>query len=170
MAKLILKQFSCVTETNEVGPDSPYFLIFVGGLQPRASTVKRIRGNWDDEVDAGDFWPVDQTVVDNYDLALVLCAVIEEDSDPDISEARRRNIENYMRTQFNNLTVNQATVSNFVANDLRKKFKTKIKNVLLNGDDDLIQVSRVGVGNGPGSLTLPFNGDGGQYLVNFEVQ
>jgi hypothetical protein len=170
MAKLRLKKFECIETTSGSGSDSPYFVIFVGGLQPRQSTVERIRlGPWHDEVDSGEVWPVGKTVVDDFDLAVVICALIEEDgSGPDIGGVFMPTLDVVMRSQFDGLTANQTAVSPFIAGELRNKFKQMVVSLL--GDDDLIQVRRVGVSNGPGEITLPFTGDGGRYRATFTVQ
>lgn len=170
MAKLVLKKFRCNETTSGAGSDSPYFLVFVGGLQPRKTTLKRIRlGPWHDEVDSGETWPVNHTVVDNHDLALVLCAIIEEDGDgADIAGFFETSLAEYMKHHFNNQTANQTTVSAYIGGELKTKFRNTLASFLSN--DDLINVRRIEVTNGPGELTLPFNGDGGRYSVTFAVQ
>ena len=42
MATLVLKEFRCVIETDEVGDDSPYFVIVIGNSgSPKFSDVHR---------------------------------------------------------------------------------------------------------------------------------
>jgi hypothetical protein len=170
MAKLILKKFHCIETTSGAGSDSPYFLVFIGGFTPTEAKVKRVRlGPWHDEVDSGEPWPVNHTVIDS-DLGLVMCALIEEDgSGPDIGGPFQTLFETVMQGQWKGFIGNQATtVSDFIAEEMRKKFRDSIKSVL--GNDDLIQVRRFKVTNGPGELTRRFTGDGGRYDVTFTVE
>ncbi len=172
MAKLILKSFMCTETTSGIGSDSPYFLFFVGGLQPnRQSKVVRIRlGSWHDEVDSGEFWPVNQTVVDNFDLDVAVCALIEEDgSGADIGGWVQVALEAYMKGRFDLLTTNQTTVSGAAKIELAENFRDKLKSFL--GNDDLIRVKVIPkVNTLPGEITRLFNGDGAAYTATFRVE
>lgn len=171
MSKLILKNFSCIETTSGSGSDSPYFLIFVGGIQNppnNRAVVKRVRlGPWHDEVDSGELWPVNHTVVNNFDLDVALCVMIEEDGDgPDIGGPITTVLENYMKGRFNLLTAGQTTVSQAAKTELRNNFKAKVNNLL--GNDDYMGIHSI-------DLSQPeserhYTGDGANYKVRFQVQ
>lgn len=52
---LYLKEFRCVEETDEVGNDSPYFVVFVGNKsgQPFSDVVRVRDPDWDGAASTG---------------------------------------------------------------------------------------------------------------------
>jgi hypothetical protein len=173
MAKLILKEFRCVEETDEIGSDSPYFLVFVGDAKSGGaqSDVKLVRkDSWDNEVDSGELRTPNITVTDGFDLDLVLVALIEEDWDPDFAGVTLAMVKAWMASAFNSLASNVSTgIDNTIANLVRDEFVKVLKQRVSN--DEILGVKRLPVEPQSGGLLplLKFSGDGGSYNVRFAL-
>lgn len=173
MGNLILTDFQCVEQTNEIGSDSPYFVFFIGkGSDPGAAKLVTIRHpQWDEQIDAGEVsYP--NAVVDNVDDdTVVLLALMEEDLNTDITTGTGafQKVRDHMRTLLlahaagGHLPVAQ------LADGLIPEFRREIDAHRIN--DDLLDVIHVPTNidlkqHGPFSL----QGGGGRYLVGFDIQ
>jgi hypothetical protein len=172
MAKLTLKEFRCLEETDEIGSDSPYFLVFVGDatLGNAQSDVKRIRrGEWDDNVDTGELFQPNATVTDGFKLDFVLVAMMEEDWDPDIGGQTLTQVRNWMHAAFDGLASATGFVDSNIAGIVREEFEKVIK--LKCSNDEYLGVKRLSLSAQNGLLPLlNFQGDGGRYRVRFALQ
>src|SRR5687768_3632484 len=95
---LVFSQFRCLEETNEIGSDSPYFLVFsASGSNPDLNHTVLVRQpHWDDEVDSGEAFSPNTAVATVNSNSLVLAAVVEEDDGPDLSSSDVNSIRNHM--------------------------------------------------------------------------
>jgi len=178
VAKLILSEFRCDAETNEVGDDSPYFVIFFGDpsnkLDPSVNKVKTIRKDmWDNETHTGKLWQPEMVVGGYVDPSrLVLVALMEEDNSCDLVGDALQQINEWMRPTFAAHAVQGKTLA-ALATEMIDEFEQAIEAYRTN--DDLVQVLRLPIKspselNASGQLPLLwFNGDGGKYHVRFRV-
>lgn len=169
MANLVLKEFRCVIETDEIGDDSPYFVIFIGNSgSPKFSDVKRIRDpQWDNNISSGNLVQVNTTVSSGVGSnTLVLVALLEEDNNPDIAGAALTNVKDWMAGVYNSFwSSGTATVNDLEAN-LKPEFAKAINANLAN--DDIVAIARLKVTTSSGNLNLLHMwGDGGYYRVRF---
>jgi hypothetical protein len=172
MATLVLKEFRAVEETDEVGSDSPYFLIFRGRPNnPTASTVDIVRfGSWDNEIDSGDFRTVNFAVGTGVDAGtVVLVALMEEDVDPNFTSSNQamKNVRGWMKTALQAWGANGATVDQ-VASSLTPEFAKAIN--ANRGNDDIVSIQQLKITTLSGQLgLLHMKGDGGYYRVRFTM-
>jgi len=179
MAKLILKRFHCVIDTDEAGSESPYFLTYVADFATGRSELTMTRqGNWHNEVDRGEIWTVNHTVAQGFDFTpahtLVLSAMVEEDEGLDIQTGELPLIQQLLDAKVKGLRDAGATqVNGTVAATLRGTFKSAIALALATGSgasDDAMGVKRVTLKSQPGELALvSFSGDTGLYRVRYGV-
>jgi len=172
MAKLVLKRFRCITQDDDTGSDSPYFIIYVGDIVTGKVQVKRVRqGNWHNEVDGGETWTVNETVAISFSFknaqTYVLVACLEEDDDVDITLQEIEVMEGKMTSQLQDFA--GATLKKNVRDAIRNKFNSLIINSL--GNDDHIQTKRLSPVTGtPGELSPLTFQDSGHYIVRFAIE
>ncbi|MBI4852254.1 MAG: hypothetical protein HY819_10700 [Acidobacteria bacterium] len=168
---LVLQEFNCVEETNEVGSDSPYFVVFVGhpGITPTSSVTTLRKESWDNEIDSGDLIKANLTVGTGVNTnTLVLVALLEEDNNPDITGADLINVQNWMQAIFQafgsilGISLNQLDA--MVRPEFVKALNANIAN------DEIVAVKRLTISTSSGLLPiLKFLGDGGDYRVRFRM-
>ena len=183
MPKLKMVQFKCLDDTNEIGFESPYFLTFVGDLLSQRVKVKLTRKSfWNNKVDKGETWPVNDTITTDFDLVpahtIVLAAMVEKDNGIYIVAGEVVTIESTMKPVF--LTHVQAGFSasdaNFIST-MSNTFQQAITTALttaVGADDDLMlnssdrAVRKVPITSSPGNFgTVSFPGGGGLYSVTY---
>lgn len=180
MAKLVLKEFTCVVDTDELGSESPYFITLVGDVAKGDAKVKITRqGNWHNEVDKGEKWIVNETVDSgfspNSNQTLVLVAMVEEDEGLDVSGSERAFIESKLNDQLNDLKsagVNQITGS--IRDAISNNFVNRVSAALSSAagaNDDLLGIKRLQLNGAPGAQPpLKFTGGNGDYRVKFAIE
>jgi len=169
MATLVLSEFRCVIETDEIGDDSPYFVIFVGNADTSFSDVKRIREpQWDNDISSGKLVQVNSTVSGGIGVnSLVLVALLEEDNNPDISGQILTNIKQTMSGWYNTFFPPAGGV-NQLETKLMPIFQQIIEANLSN--DDVVAFARLKITTLSGNLNLLHMwGDGGYYRVRFKM-
>ncbi|HWN67995.1 MAG TPA: hypothetical protein VNM90_10160 [Haliangium sp.] len=173
MGRLILTDFKCVAETSEIGSDSPYFVFFVGkGRDPDAAKLVTIRQpQWDEDVNKGNVFHPNAVVGSVDDDALILCALMEEDLDTDITTGSGafRKVRDHMRSVFTAHAADASLSVAQLAEQLIPEFQREIDAHRTN--DDLVDVIHVPAGadlaqQGPFSM----EGHGGRYLVWFAIE
>lgn len=179
MAKLILKRFQCVVDTDELGSESPYFLTFVGDIGSGKTTLKMTRqGNWENEVDKGETWTVNETVAEGFDLVpnktLVLSAMVEEDEGLDVNGSELTTIRNVLTNKLNGFRAAGATIVNgSISSPMITAFKNALKLALSSSsgaDDDYMGTKRVSLTGHNGDLpVVSFIADDGKYNVRYAV-
>jgi hypothetical protein len=183
MAKLTLKEFRCVVDTDESGDESPYFLTWVADLRLRETRLKFTRkAFWENKVSPGPWWPVNDVVVDDEDFdlsplhTLALAAMVEEDEGTDIKGTELEAIKGRMNDVFlNHVEIAQAQDPGFInvmRNTLRSQILEKLSSAI-GADDDLMEeddhkaVRRI-VLTGTGNLALvTFKGGNGEYQARY---
>lgn len=172
MSKLILSDFKCVQETNEIGSDSPYFVFFVGKPRdPTAADIVTIRQpEWNEAVDEGNVFHPNAPVARVDDDTLVLCALMEEDLNTDITTGTGayRQVRDHMRTLFIAYAAGGAIPIAQLAQQLIPEFRKELDAHRTN--DDLVDIIHV-----PTDIDLEqhgafaMDGGGGSYLVWFVI-
>lgn len=179
MSQLILKRFHCVTETDEVGADSPYFLTFVGDIVNGKTSLRLTRqGNWHNEVDQGEIWQVNATVADGFDFkparTLVLCAMVEEDEGLDISGNEIESMQAAMAQRLNQYRATGANVIKpIITNGMAQLLRSLVLMSTLSSAgarDDIVGVKALKLSGNAGEQALvSLVGDGGHYRVRYAV-
>lgn len=186
MAKLTLKEFRCVVDTDEMGDESPYFVTWVGDLKIHECQTKRTRKDfWENKVSPGPWWPANHVVLNDgdFDLSpshtLALAVMIEEDEGTDltITEAETL-VNNKMKPVLLNhiqagFTANDPNFISTMRNTLRDAIKTHLA-TSVGADDDLMEESgwkaarRIVLTSGPGPLdVVTFKGGNGEYQARY---
>jgi hypothetical protein len=173
MATLILTDFQCVDETNEIGSDSPYFVFFIGkGGDAGAAKLVTVRGpGWDERVDQGDILHP-KMAVDEVDRdTLVLCALMEEDLGTDVTTGTGafRKVRDHMRTLLSTVAASGSFSVEQLAESLMPELRREILSHRIN--DDLIDVIHVPTDIDPrahGSFSM--QDSGAHYLVWFAIE
>lgn len=184
MAKLTLKEFRCVVDTDEIGDESPYFVTWVGDLKVHDCRIKFSRKTfWENNVSPGPWWPVNDVVVNdaNFDLlpqhTIALTAMVEEDEGTDMTgaevQAINTRMKNVLLTHIN--AGFQAQDPQFIST-MRNTFRGEIIGKLASAsgaDDDLMEeeghrAARPIVLTGTGNLALvTFKGGNGKYEARY---
>lgn len=173
MATLRLKEFRCVEESDEVGSDSPYFVVFVGDPSEPGSAAKLVvvrRESWDNETDSGELKSPNAVVSKDVGVGdLLLCALMEEDDNRDIAGDAFDRVESWMRTVFDAYRASGSASAKQMAEHLKPEFRRALNNARYN--DEILGVVHVPVSTANGPLPLRnFYGDGGHYRVRFVTQ
>lgn len=173
MARLHLKEFRCVEETDEAGDDSPYFLIFIGNSgSPKFSVVELVRRpEWDDAVSKGQLKQPD-ALVNSFvgaGKSVVIVALMEEDGSTDFAGATLQSLRSRMFSAYQDIWSKRA--GNQIQGDaglLRAEFIAALQ--ALKGNDDRVGVEILNVNTNAGFLPLlNINGQGGRYSVRFRI-
>lgn len=173
MATLILTDFQCVDETNEIGSDSPYFVFFIGkGRDAGAAKLVTVRGpGWDERVDQGDILHPNMAVAEVDRDTVVLCALMEEDLATDITTGTGayRKVRDHMRMLLSTVAANGSVSTAEIAEALIPEFRREI--LAHRTNDDLVDVIPV-----PADIDLRAHGpfsmeeSGAHYLVWFAIE
>ena len=171
MAKLILKEFRCVEESDENDSDSPYFVVFVGkpGSSP-TSDVKMIRREaWDNDTDAGELKVANITVADSVGSnSVVLAALMEEDVDANVTGANLMMVKTWMQAVFTAFNASGTATAADIASKIRPEFAKALN--ATRGNDEMLGIRRVTIPAAPGNVgLLNYSGDGSDYRVRFTV-
>jgi len=171
MTDLILEKFQCIEETNEVGSDSPYFVIFVGHSTSGKSELVFIREEaWDNESDTGDLpVKVNKKVASNVGgSTLVLVALLEEDVNPDLVGGDFDKVKHWVQEAFNSVRASGSATTSKLATQVAPEFVKAINANI--GNDELLGVKYLETANTPQSLPpLTIKGDGGEYSIKFKL-
>ena len=187
MAKLVLKRFQCVEDTDESGGESPYFLTWVGNLEdPTKSTLMlTAKTYWDNNVDKGPgAWPVDHVVCpalpSSTSKTLALAVMCEKDEGRDITgaevQAIKQTMQSVLQTWVNSGVFDSNGNANFV-NTMKNTFEAQVRKKLdssSGADDDLMEednwraARRIALTGQNQELSIvTFKGDTGQYNVRY---
>ena len=179
MSKLILKRFACVTETDEIGADSPYFLTFVGDITTGSTSIKLTRqGNWHNEVDQGETWIVNEQVADGFNFVasktVVLCAMVEEDEGIDINSDEVGMIKLVLTQRLAQFrATGSTTMTSLIRSNLLTMMHGAMSNMLstsVGASDDFVAVKALTLNGQTGEQSIVMLvGDGGKYKVRYAV-
>lgn len=173
MAKrLIVDHMWCREETDEVGSDDVYMVVFHGrNTAPFNTRVDSVGpGNFWDDFDSGDDWSQDIVVSTHHPDSTYVIALVEKDDGKDITGG----ILHALKTTLN-VVWKVAAASNPSKEARANAVVSAIQGFLAQytefpyGNDDLINVVKV-LQIAPGALPiLEFKGDGGRYRARFKV-
>jgi hypothetical protein len=168
MSTLILDRFTCVVESDEAGDDSPYFVFFTGSSSaPMNAQLKTVRDpKWDNNVSDSNNVKSGATVATGVGSeTLVLCALMEEDVNPDImpGTAAFVTVQNNMRVWMQALSGSGAASAATLAGQLVSEFAKQLSSHTTN--DEVLGVRRIPIT----ALGTSFDyfGDGSHYRVFF---
>lgn len=169
MSKLVLKRFKCNAESNEIGDDSPHFLVFHGRRGQGASSSSNVelvrRSAWDDSVAQGETIPANATVINPMNADIVIVAMMEEDWDPDFTGLTLARLRGWICPFFNSLANSVAFIDSNVATLVLQEFRRGIQS--LRSNDEILGVKRLSLST---LSPLSFTGDGANYKVTFAIE
>lgn len=172
MARLILKEFRCVRESDEGGSDSPYFLVMVahplGGDNERLRVYGIQKDSWVDDTGEGELKTPNHTVelgITTTNVG-VLVALMERDWGTDVHSS---DIETYLRTVLDSMVGPNGAGGTSIANAMRDAFRSEIRRHRDN--DEFLGTAVLEITTLDGLLPLlNFYGDGSHYRVRFEMR
>lgn len=172
MSKLVLKRFQCLAESNEIGDDSPHFLVFHGRRGQGANSSSDVelvrRAAWDNEVAKGETIPANITVVNSFSADIVLVAMMEEDSDTDFAGLTLVRLRAWICPFFNSLANSVNTIDSNIASLVRSEFVRGLQSLRTN--DEILGVKRLSLAASGSLPPLKFTGDGSNYKVTFAIE
>ncbi|BCJ76806.1 hypothetical protein CS0771_63500 [Catellatospora sp. IY07-71] len=155
----------CVEETDEVGDDSPYFLVFAASTtNPGATAFGRWGpGGWDAEVASGETYYPNASIVSGVSSGWLLISVmLEEDYDNDLSAGEITWIGNNMYNQYQiSFWKDAATRNSELRNTLRNT-----TNMYLSNDELVATAATTASVSGTWATYV---GDGGNYKVKYTL-
>jgi hypothetical protein len=164
---LKLDRVHCVEETDEVGSDSPYVLVFA--TSPSNSGAVRFGkwgpGGWDTKVDSGDIYYPNGTIASGVQAGWTLWTVLmEEDDGNDLSAGDLDYIESMLWNQW------QASFWQSGAQQQINMMLTFLNAVgTVTGNDDTVAIRFFPVSGSSAGSTVQFTGDGGNYWLRFRL-
>lgn len=159
---LKLERVHCVEETDWIGGDSPYVLVFATSPTYSGATQfgKWGPGSWDGNVDAGDIYYPNGTITGGVQSNWTLWTVLmEEDDGNDLSSGDLNYIETAVYNQWQASFWQAAGPQQFA---MTMAFLSAIINVT--GNDDIVALRRTSVG-----VNTSHNGDDGAYWLRFKL-
>ncbi|MEV4410328.1 hypothetical protein [Catellatospora sp. NPDC049609] len=155
----------CLEETDEVGDDSPYFLVFAASPTNPSATAfgKWGPGGWDAEVASGETYYPNAAIASGVGSGwLLITVMLEEDYDNDLSAGEITSIGNNMFNQYQiSFWKDQATKISELRNTLRNTTNLYLSN------DELVATAS-GTASASGSWAQ-YVGDGGNYRVRYTL-
>ncbi|GHJ43664.1 hypothetical protein Cs7R123_10060 [Catellatospora sp. TT07R-123] len=155
----------CDEETDEIGDDSPYFVVFAASTtNPNATAFgKWGPGAWDNAVATGDIYHPNGAVVSGVGSGwIIVSLMLEEDDGNDLTASEITSIGNNMYNQYQiSFWKSQSTM----LSELRSTLRSTTDMYLTN--DDLVATA-TGSASAGGSWAH-YVGDGGQYWVQYTL-
>lgn len=183
MAQLTVDQIWCDEETDEVGSDSVYFVVFRGNTTGDFNSNVGVHGpglHWDD-FDTGEATGHDKAIAQYFPESVYVVTLIEKDHGRDIAGpavigAWKAQTGITWKSIMVSLTLSSpgplsAQQKAGAAQGIRSAMLglSSIYNEFPFGDDDMIsQPKQIVIAPGQ-KPTLTFNGDGGRYRVRFKI-
>ncbi|MBB5867132.1 hypothetical protein F4553_000511 [Allocatelliglobosispora scoriae] len=155
----------CDEETDEIGDDSPYFLVFAASpTNPNATAFgKWGPGGWDNEVATGDIYHPNATIVSGVSSGwLIISLMLEEDDGNDLTASEITSIGNNMYNQYQ-ISFYKAQATKI--SELRSTIVGTTGMYL--GNDDMVASSGNTVA--AGGTPVHYVGDGGNYWVTYSL-
>lgn len=162
---LKVQQIQCSEETDEVGSDSPYFLVFAGSPTNAGATSfgKWGPGYLDGNMDTGETANPGATIATGVSSGWRLFTLmVEEDNGNDLSAFDLQQISNAMFNQYQVSFWKPQAQMNF---EMTLNMLLVVAGYL--GNDDLVGTG-VATASAAGAWVL-YTGDGGRYWVNYKL-
>ncbi|MBI5903803.1 MAG: hypothetical protein HZB84_10025 [Deltaproteobacteria bacterium] len=170
----------CKEETDEIGSDDVYIVVFRGNTTPPFSSNVAVHGPGDfwDDFDSGDEWSQDIPVAKFYPSSVYVVMLVEEDVNRDISGS---DVIGAWKSQTDltwksimlsmgggSLTAGQkASAAQGIANTMMGL--SSIYMEFPKGNDDIIGAPKQIVIQEGQKPVVEFKGDGGHYKIRFKV-
>lgn len=166
MSTLYATKLWCSEETDEVGFDDIYLVVFVGRPSAPSFVVCPGPGDYWDSMETGDKrnWWI--KIYENYNPEnLHLVALMEKDSGKDIAGLNAKLVEARMVKLYKDFTQAIPSASN---DDLAQLLIPELKDAIndYRTNDERLTTRHVLLGSS-GSVWGKFTGDGGKYWVQF---
>ncbi|WP_144120790.1 hypothetical protein [Catellatospora sichuanensis] len=153
----------CHEETDEVGDDSPYFLVFAASTTNPSATAfgKWGPGGWDAEIATGDSYSPNASIVSGVGSSSwrLISLMVEEDYDNDLTAGEIAWIGNNM---FNQYQISFWQPASTMISELRATLRNTTAMYLSN--DDMVATASSTIGSYAGYV-----GDGGYYQVRYTL-
>ena len=197
--KIALTKMRCLEETNEVGSDEPYVLVFAAQVKPAIGNIiipsahTTMYGPWED-VDKGDLlstgflniikpancWGLDgkPAVINNANDVIILVALMENDDATPAGIRAGLHAQMFAAlTSYSNSGMSRASM----VQNLRKDMRDVLVGITVTGipnSDDLVGIAELSIKSSDiaaasAGTTVVKNilltGDGGQYRLRFEM-
>lgn len=153
----------CNEETDEIGDDSPYFLVFAASTTNPSATAfgKWGPGGWDAEIATGDSYSPNASIVSGVANSSwrLISLMVEEDYDNDLTAGEIQSIGNNMFNQYQ-LSFWKPTTT--LISEMRAALRNTTATYLSN--DDMVATASSSIGS-----WTPYVGDGGSYQVRYTL-
>ncbi|GAA2359075.1 hypothetical protein Cme02nite_35460 [Catellatospora methionotrophica] len=153
----------CNEETDELGDDSPYFLVFAASTTNPGATAfgKWGPGGWDDEIASGDSYSPNGTVATGVSSSSwrLISLMVEEDYDNDLTASEITWIGNNM---FNQYQISFWKPTSTMISEMRAALRNTTAMYLSN--DDMVATDDSSIGG-----WAYYVGDGGSYQVKYTL-
>ncbi len=157
-ASLKVASVQCYEETDEIGNDSPYFMVFAASLTNPSATAfgKWGPGSLDNNVASGSIFYPGASIIGSVPSGWVLISIMmEEDDGNDMSSLELQNIGNNMHNYYQIWFG-----SPFMASQMRAMLISMADDYSTN--DDIVATASSSVGD-----LVAYVGDGGNYRVRY---
>ena len=170
MASLVVDRVHCVQESDEVGSDDIYMVVFRGNttLPFNSNLGVQAPAFWRD-FDEGETSNTDRVIATFVPGAVYVVMLVEEDNDRDIAG----DVIDFWRSQTD-LTWKAQMIAGAKPADAAQAIKTTMSGLASvfmefpKGNDDVIEVGRIIAAPGV-PTTRHFKGDGADYEITFKV-
>lgn len=152
----------CNEETDEIGDDSPYFLVFAASTTNPGATAfgKWGPGGWDDEIASGDSYSPNASIATGVGSGWRLISLmVEEDYDNDLTAGEIAWIGNNMYNQYQ---ISFWKPASTMISELRATLRNTTNLYLSN--DDMVATASSSIGG-----WAYYVGDGGSYQVRYTL-
>ncbi|GAA1421960.1 hypothetical protein ACFQZ4_07340 [Catellatospora coxensis] len=153
----------CNEETDEIGDDSPYFLVFAASTTNPGATAfgKWGPGGWDAEIATGDSYSPNASIVSGVSSSSwrLISLMVEEDYDNDLNAAELQDIGTNMYNQYQ-LSFWKPTTT--LISEMRAALRNTTATYLSN--DDMVATASSSIGG-----WAYYVGDGGSYQVKYTL-
>ncbi len=164
---LKLDRVHCDEETDEIGSDSPYVLVFATSPSNAGAVSfgKWGPGGWDNVVDTGDIYYPNGTIASGVQGGWTLWTVLmEEDNGHDISAGDMTYINTVMWNQWQASFWQSAATQQIT---MTMAFLNAIGATTDN--DDTVAIRSFAISGLSTGTTMNFSGDGGSYNLRFKL-
>lgn len=164
---LKLDRVHCAEETDEVGSDSPYVLVFATSPNNPGATSfgKWGPGGWDNAVDQNDVYYPNGTVGTGVQGGWTLWTVLmEEDDGNDISSGDLTYLDTALSNQWQ---VSFWQTGPMKQMNMAMAFLNAVSAVT--GNDDTVAIRTATINAAGAAVTINFTGDGGNYNLRFKL-
>ncbi|MEU8075177.1 hypothetical protein AB0B31_06980 [Catellatospora citrea] len=153
----------CNEETDEIGDDSPYFLVFAASTTNPGATAfgKWGPGGWDDEIASGDSYSPNASIASGVSSSTwrLISLMVEEDYDNDLTAGEIAWIGNNMYNQYQ---ISFWKPTSTMISEMRATLRNTTAMYLSN--DDMVATASSTIGS-----YASYIGDGGNYQVRYTL-